>query len=215
MTFAASKKRLLQQMAALQQATSPAGQMAALQSGQMVQQASPELAGFPFSKGSNLPLAFPASAAGSGQPIPNVLRRDVQLVHQAFGPAELSNAYAAFSAAGAAGAATFTLSETPPNRCQYYQAFHALHDDPIARQIVIFLREVNTGITVMLQNSIIDMPAPGTIAAGQAYPVKRPIWVPEGFALGATTGVIGAPNIITLAGITVVVNPAETPPPLF
>lgn len=178
------------------------------------QLAAPELAGFPFSKPSNLPLAFPASAAGAGQPIPNVLRRDVQLTHQAFGPAEHSNAYAAFSFAGAAGVATVVLSETPANRCQYYQAFDAIHDDPVARVIAIFLREVNTGISVVLQSSLFDG-AGASVAAGFSYPLRRPVWVPEGFALGATTVAIAAPNILTLRGVTVVVNPAETPPPLF
>jgi hypothetical protein len=176
--------------------------------------AAEQLAGFPFSKPSNLPLAFPASAAGAGQPIPNVLRRDVQLVHQAFGPAEHSNGYAAFTFSGPAGSSTAVLSETPPNRCQYYQAFDALHDDPIARVIAIFIREVNTGFTVVLQSSLFDG-AGASVAAGFSYPIRRPLWVPEGFALGASTVAIGAPNIITLRGVTVVVNPAETPPPLF
>lgn len=169
---------------------------------------------FPFNKPSSLPDAFPASAAGAGQPLPRELSRSVQLVHQAYGPAELSPGFAGFQFVGPAGQAQVVLSETPSGRVQYVEAFHAFHNDPVARQILIFIQEVNTLQTIGLQNSFVDI-AGGVIATGQVYPLRRSIFVPEGFALGATAVGLAAGQVVTLVGMTVVTNRAETPPPLY
>lgn len=149
-----------------------------------------------------LEILFPPAQADP--PNPSVVSADISLVHQVLSGTERFDEAAIATFTSPAGVAFIDSVPVPAGKYHYVFACSAFHNDPVAREVGIFINLVNDFAIA---------------SSGRAVPINRPITVPRAFTmpprskLRANVDAIAAGQSVSLRVLSLELAIGEPVPP--